>query len=98
MPPQTVQSIEPIVACAALEIHTALGLVAAGLGGSLVARSISIGSRKDIAFVDIADLVGDASTAFAVTAAGTPDKPLGALLESLHAAGRDLESELAAKS
>jgi DNA-binding transcriptional LysR family regulator len=52
----------------AIEIHTALGLVAAGLGYSLVGRSVVDGNRSDIAFVPISDIRGSA-TVVAVTRA-----------------------------
>lgn len=50
----------------AIEIHTALGLVAAGLGFTLVGRSVSDGNRSDIAFVPITGIKGTA-TIVAVT-------------------------------
>lgn len=40
----------------AKEIHTALGLVAAGLGTTVVGRSVAANNRSDIRFVPIADL------------------------------------------
>lgn len=40
----------------AKEIHTALGLVAAGLGSTVVGRSVAANNRADIRFVPIADL------------------------------------------
>ncbi len=40
----------------AKEIHTALGLVAAGLGTTIVGRSVAANNRTDIRFVPIADL------------------------------------------
>jgi LysR family transcriptional regulator, benzoate and cis,cis-muconate-responsive activator of ben and cat genes len=83
--------IEPLVAHEALEIHTALGLVASGLGCALVGRSVGSGSRRDITFVDVTDLEGDASTVFAVTRAAEPSKPLEAFLVALLAAGRTIE-------
>jgi LysR family transcriptional regulator, benzoate and cis,cis-muconate-responsive activator of ben and cat genes len=83
--------VEPIIAHEASEIHTALGLVASGLGCCLVSKSVRTGSRQDIEFVDIADLEDDVSTVFAVTTAANPSKLLQGLLESLTSAGRDIE-------
>ena len=40
----------------AKEIHTALGLVAAGLGTTIVGRSVAANNRSDIRFVPVADL------------------------------------------
>jgi len=79
--------VEPVVAHEALEIHTALGLVASGLGCCLVGRSVIEGSRRDISFVRVADLPGDASTVFAVTRAAEPTKALQAFLAALADAG-----------
>jgi DNA-binding transcriptional LysR family regulator len=87
--------IEPIVAHEALEIHTALGLVASGLGCCLVGRSVSDGSRRDISFVGITDLSGDASTVFAVTKAVELGKPLKAFLTALAAAGHEIDGQAA---
>ena len=41
----------------AKEIHTALGLVAAGLGTTIVGRSVAANNRSDIRFVPVTDLV-----------------------------------------
>lgn len=40
----------------AKEIHTALGLVAAGLGTTVVGRSVATNNRTDVSFVPISDL------------------------------------------
>ena len=61
----------------AKEINTALGLVAAGLGATVVGRSVATNNRGDIRFVPIADLsVG--SKVLAVRKAG----PVNALVEA----------------
>jgi LysR family transcriptional regulator, benzoate and cis,cis-muconate-responsive activator of ben and cat genes len=83
---------EPVVAHEALEIHTALGLVASGLGCSLVGRSVSEGGRRDISFVRFTDLIGDASTVFAVTRAAAPGKALQSFLDALASAGSSIET------
>lgn len=46
----------PIVAYEAIELHTALALVGAGLGGTIVGSSIVENNRKDVAFVPIHDI------------------------------------------
>ena len=58
----------------AKEIHTALGLVAAGLGTTIVGRSVAANNRSDIRFVPIADLAVQ-SQVLAVRKAG-PAQPL----------------------
>ncbi len=45
----------PVVAYEAIEIHTALALVGAGLGGTIVGRSIAENSRSDVAWIPIRD-------------------------------------------
>lgn len=66
----------------AIEIHTALGLVAAGLGFTLVGRSVAERNRPDVAFVPIADL-GIAATLVAVTRAGEGNPVADAFVASL---------------
>lgn len=46
----------PVVAHEAIEIHTALALVEAGLGATLVGRSIAEHDRSDVAFLPVDDL------------------------------------------
>ena len=41
----------PVVGYEAKEIHTALGLVAAGLGATLVGKTVSISNRSDVKFI-----------------------------------------------
>lgn len=72
----------PVVSYTAIEIHTALALVAAGLGVTLVGRSIAEHSRSDIKLLPISDLdVG--STMLAVTRANETSKIAAAFLEVL---------------
>ena len=47
---------QPIVGYEAIEIHTALALVGAGLGATLVGRSIARNNRRDVKFVPVRDL------------------------------------------
>lgn len=51
----------PRIGHEAKEIHTALGLVAAGLGAAVVGRSVSKNNRTDICFVPIADITAHSS-------------------------------------
>lgn len=46
----------PVLAHEAIEIHTALALVGAGLGGTIVGRSIAKNNRSDVSFVPLSDL------------------------------------------
>jgi LysR family transcriptional regulator, benzoate and cis,cis-muconate-responsive activator of ben and cat genes len=41
----------PVVGYEAKEIHTALGLVAAGLGATLVGKTVSVNNRSDVKFI-----------------------------------------------
>lgn len=65
----------------AIEIHTALGLVAAGLGYTLVGRSVADGNRSDMAFVPVSDLPGTARVVAVTRAEGD-----GALVNAFVAA------------
>jgi DNA-binding transcriptional LysR family regulator len=58
----------PVVAQEAMDIHSALGLVASGLGYCLVGRSVMRGSRDDVSFMPLAG-VDAATTLVAVTRA-----------------------------
>jgi len=74
----------------AKEINTALGLVAAGLGATVVGRSVATNNRGDIRFVPIADLsVG--SKVLAVRKAGPASALVEAFLDKLReqVPGRD---------
>lgn len=56
----------PVVAYEAIELHTALALVGAGLGGSIVGRSIAENNRSDVRFVPFTD-IGMSTTVVVVT-------------------------------
>lgn len=74
----------------AKEINTALGLVAAGLGATVVGRSVATNNRGDISFVPIADLsVG--SKVLAVRKGGPASALVEAFLDKLReqVPGRD---------
>ena len=80
-------SANPIVAYEAVEIYTALSLVGAGLGGTLVGRSTTENNRRDVAFIPVNDIdVG--TTIVAITRADAPSKPVSAFLEILAQQGR----------
>jgi len=72
----------PVVAYEAVEIHTALALVAAGLGVTLVGRSVAENNRRDIAFVPVSDMT-ISSKMVAVTRANETGKTVEAFLEVL---------------
>ena len=72
----------PVVAHEAIEIHTALALVAASLGGTLVGKSIAEHNRSDVAFIPVRDLqVG--TTVVAVTRADEASKIVDSFLNIL---------------
>lgn len=66
----------------AKEIHTALGLVAAGLGTTIVGRSVAANNRTDICFVPIEDLPIQ-SKVLAVRKDGLPHPLVDAFLDKL---------------
>ena len=72
----------------AIEIHTALGLVAAGLGFTLVGRSVADGNRSDIAFVPITGIKGEASVV-AVTRKDDDSVLVSLFLSTLQAGAKD---------
>jgi len=76
----------PSIAYGAVEIYTALSLVAAGLGATLVARSIAENNRNDVAFVPVRDIVGS-TTVVGITRADEDSKPVAAFLEILATCG-----------
>lgn len=79
---------EPAVAYSAVEIYTALSLVGAGLGGTLVGRSIAANNRSDVAFVPVRDIQAS-TTVVAVIRADERGKLVAAFLEILANSGQD---------
>ena len=73
---------EPAVAYSAVEIYTALSLVAAGLGATLVARSIAENNRTDVVFLPVDD-IATSTTVVAVTRADEKSRLVAAFLEML---------------
>ncbi|WP_442808111.1 LysR family transcriptional regulator [Trinickia soli] len=76
--------LEKVAAYEANDIHTALGMVASGLGFSLVGESVGACSRTDVSFVRVADISATARV-MAVTSAGEPSKVVSAFLDALSA-------------
>lgn len=74
--------VYPAVSYTAIEIHTALALVAAGLGVTLVGRSIAENNRNDIVFLPVSDL-NVRSTLVAVTRANETSVIAAAFLDVL---------------
>ena len=80
----------PQVGHEAIEIHTALGLVAAGLGYAVVGASVGAQSRSDVAFVRLPEIKA-ATIVLAVTRADEGSMLVDSMLStlaSLHAAPR----------
>ena len=77
---------EPVVAYAAVEIYTALSLVGAGLGATLVARSISENNRSDVAFIPVRNIQAS-STVIGVTRLDENSKLVASFLEILAKCG-----------
>ncbi|CAE6898060.1 MULTISPECIES: LysR family transcriptional regulator [Paraburkholderia] len=75
-------SITPVVAYEGVDIHTALGMVASGLGYTLVGKSVSEGNRSDIAFRPLTGVL-DTATVMAVTKRGDNSKVVAAFIEVL---------------
>lgn len=74
----------PRITHQAKELHTALGLVAAGLGTTVVGRSVAAHNRTDVRFLPIADL-RTTSKVFAVRKARSPNPLTQSFLEILQA-------------
>ncbi|RYY93449.1 MAG: LysR family transcriptional regulator, partial [Comamonadaceae bacterium] len=68
----------------AKEIHTALGLVAAGLGATVVGRSVAGNNRTDVRFLPIADL-REPSRVMMVRKTKTPNALVDAFVQILRA-------------
>ncbi|WP_235579131.1 LysR substrate-binding domain-containing protein [Pseudorhodoferax sp. Leaf274] len=69
----------PQVRYEAQEIHTALGLVSAGLGFALVGRSVADHNRKDMRFLPVSKLVTTARV-FAIRQKDAPNELVDAFL------------------
>ena len=73
---------EPRVGHEAIEIHTALGLVAAGLGYAVVGASVAQRGQSDVAFVKLAELKA-CTTVVAVTRADEEGPLVASMLKTL---------------
>lgn len=73
---------QPHVGHEAIEIHTALGLVAAGLGYALVGASVAEQGRSDVAFVEVPELVAR-TTVLAVTRSDEESTLVTSMLSTL---------------
>ncbi|PJG84951.1 LysR family transcriptional regulator [Conservatibacter flavescens] len=80
---------DPYVAYEAVEIHTALALVGAGLGITLVGKSVAENNRQDVAFIPITDL-SEGSSVIAFTREHESNYLVHDFLMILH----DIASEL----
>lgn len=80
----------PRVGYEAKEIHTALGLVAAGLGGTIVGRSVAVNNRTDVRFVPIAGVTASARV-FAVRKGQAPHRVADAFLAILQEQSAQLQ-------
>jgi DNA-binding transcriptional LysR family regulator len=75
---------QPRVGHEAIEIHTALGLVAAGLGYAVVGASVAQRGQSDVAFVRLAELKAH-TTVVAVTRTGEESLLVASMLKTLAA-------------
>jgi len=81
----TIQALElagvkPRIGYEAKEIHTALGLVAAGLGFALVGKSVADSNRSDIRFLPVRGVKTTANV-FAIRRKGVPHQLVDAFLD-----------------
>lgn len=74
--------VDVVASYEANDIHTALGMVASGLGFSLVGQSVGVCNRTDVSFVRIADISATARV-MAVTSTGESSKLVSAFLDVL---------------
>ena len=72
----------PVLAYEAIEIYTALALVGAGLGGTLVGHSIAENNRRDVTFVPLSD-VDAGTTVVAITRKNEDSKLVAAFLKTI---------------
>lgn len=76
--------VSPVVTYEASEIHTALALVAANLGITLVGQSVSYNNRSDVVFIPVRD-IGVGMTMVAITRAEEDSKIVASFLDLLNA-------------
>lgn len=80
------KGVSPTINYEAIELHTALALVGAGLGGTIVGSSTIENNRNDVAFLPIRDIDCDTSLV-AVTRKGDDDKIVGFFMNLLLGSG-----------
>lgn len=76
--------VDMLASYEAIDIHTALGMVASGLGFSLVGQSVGACNRADVSFIRIADIRATARV-MAVTNTNESGKVVSAFLNVLAA-------------
>jgi DNA-binding transcriptional LysR family regulator len=74
--------VKPYIGYEAIEIQTALGLVAAGLGFTLVGASVAENNRTDVKFIPVLDLP-ETSSVVAVTNENQDNKLVASFLAIL---------------
>ncbi|MFG7339544.1 LysR family transcriptional regulator [Stutzerimonas stutzeri] len=85
------KGVTPTIHHEAIEIHTAFALVGAGLGGTLVSRSMTDNNRQDVVFLPVEDI--EISTSLvAVTRKGGQNKLLDNFIEILMSKGKLAQS------
>lgn len=77
---------QPVVGYEAIEIHTALALVGAGLGTILVGRSIARNNRRDVKFVPVRD-IDLTTTLVMITRNGDENKLISTFRQALTKSG-----------
>ncbi|MCZ2496075.1 LysR family transcriptional regulator [Xylophilus sp. Kf1] len=82
--------VQPAIGHEAIEIHTALGLVAAGLGYAVVGASVALRGTADVAFLPLRD-GGAFTTVLAVTRADDTGPLTAAMRQALQSSVHDLQ-------
>lgn len=77
----------PVVGHEAKEVHTALGLAAAGMGFTVVGQSVSSHNRDDVRFIPISD-VRVRSRVYAVRRRGSPNALVDAFIRIVQESSR----------
>ena len=82
------RGIHPVVTHDAIEIHTALALVGAGLGGTLVSSSITPNNRRDVVFLPVDD-IDISTTLVAVSRKGEINPRLDSFIRMLSSKAKE---------
>lgn len=83
--------VQPHIAHEAIEIHTALGLVAAGLGYAVVGASVALRGTADVAFVPLEGLAAR-TTVLTVTRSDDQGPLTASMLDALRQASTDVQN------